>query len=101
MITITQLTTMKPEIAFDFKTAHFSLFKITARRYRNCLCKKKRLLMHDRTHRNGMEKFQTGLFLRVYLKPDKQLMGHMLWGGGCIIFSPFCLLLIFNNSDSS
>lgn len=37
--------------------------------------------MHDRTYRNGMEKFQTGLFLRVYLKPDKQLMGHMLWGG--------------------
>lgn len=37
--------------------------------------------MHDRTYGNGMEKFQTGLFLRVYLKPDKQLMGHMLWGG--------------------
>lgn len=81
MITITLLTTKKPDIAIDFKTAHFSLFKITARRFRNCLCKKKRLLMHDRTYRNGMEKFQTGLFLRVYLKPDKQLMGHMLWGG--------------------
>lgn len=38
--------------------------------------------MHDRTYGNGMEKFQTGLFLRVYLKPDKQLMGHILWGGG-------------------
>lgn len=41
--------------------------------------------MHDRTYGNGMEKFQTGLFLRVYLKPDKQLMGHMLWGGSIII----------------
>lgn len=93
MITITLLTTMKPDIAFDFKTAHFSLFKITARRFRNCLCKKKRLLMHDRTYRNGMEKFQTGLFLRVYLKPDKQLMGHMLWGGVHYLFS---FLFTFN-----
>lgn len=89
MITITLLTTKKPDIAIDFKTAHFSLFKITARRFRNCLGKKKRLLMHDRTHRNGMEKFQTGLFLRVYLKPDKQLMGHMLWGGGALYFLLF------------
>lgn len=33
---------MKPDIAFDFKTADFSLFKITARRFRNCLGKKKK-----------------------------------------------------------
>lgn len=42
MITITLLTTKMPDIAIDFKTAHFSLFKITARRFRNCLGKKKK-----------------------------------------------------------
>lgn len=106
MITITLLTTMKPDIAFDFKTADFSLFKITARRFRNCLCKKKKIAYAWPNLWKWNGKISDGAFLTGLSKTWQTTYGaHVM--GGCIIFSPFCLLLIFNirihhnlNSDS-
>lgn len=94
MITITLLTTMKPDIAFDFKTAHFSLFKITARRFRNCLGKKKKIAYAWPNLWKWNGKISDGAFLTGLSKTWQTTYGAHVMGGG--VHYLFSFLFTYN-----